>query len=119
SLVSLLRDEERAELESRLEGLGQSAAREEKRMRDAEGALRWYAQLDGLRREEESARADKETVERQLALAESKRKQVEAYEGALPARPFLEALDRERAAEAERARELSRAADERAAADER
>ncbi|HEY8430815.1 MAG TPA: AAA family ATPase, partial [Sandaracinaceae bacterium] len=119
SYYTLLSDEERAELEQRAEALGQSAAREQKRMREAESALRWYAQLEGLREEEESARREKERVERQLALAESKRRQVEAYESALPLRPFLEALDRARAELLAREGELALAAEAHAAAEAR
>lgn len=116
-LVSLLSDEERAEHEGRLVGLTLRAKEDELRMRDAERVLRWHALLEGLRREEQLAREEHEAVERQLALAESKRQQVAAYEEALPVRPLLEAADRAAALAAAREVELGRAAEERGAAE--
>ena len=73
----------------------------------------WHAQLDGLRREEAEAREDREQVVRQLALAESRRRELEAYAKALPVKPLLEALDRALRLAEKRAGEVEKAEEER------
>lgn len=112
--IPVLPEAERAEHQGRLTELERQALADEGRARDAEAAVAWHAQLDGLVREEREAREEHEHTMRQLALAESRRRELEAYEAARPLRPLLEAVDRASARLAERELERTRIASERA-----
>lgn len=116
--------EERELLDRRADELGLAVRRDEKATRDAEAAVRWHHQREVLRAEEAEARATSEAIERQLALWETRRRELDAIEGALPVRGPLDALtsaestSRELRAEVEvaaRAAEESRVASSEAA----
>lgn len=104
---------EREEHEQRLRELERLVSDDEAHAREAERALAWHALLEGLRREESEAREDHERTREELALAETRRAELEAYEAARPLLPLLEAADRASALRETRALELARVTEER------
>lgn len=100
--VRPLSAEERAQLEGQAEGLAHRQAEDRLAAADAAHAVRWHGELAGLRREEREALEAHRGVERQLALAETKRADLAAVDAALPFAPVLEAVDRARALRARR-----------------
>lgn len=115
-LLSVLSDAERAELESRIQELRRKCLIEERSGRDAKAALDWHAQLAALRQEENEAAEEHERIERLLALWETRRSELASYARALPVQPWLDALDRAKAALSARQNEGERAEAERSLA---
>ncbi len=111
--IEVLPEAERGEHERRLTELDQQVLANEARARDAERAVDWHAQLESLRGEERAACEEHEQTVRQLALAESRRLELEAYEAVRSLRPLLEAVDRAEVAVSQRATELARTETER------
>ncbi|MBX3275525.1 MAG: AAA family ATPase, partial [Sandaracinaceae bacterium] len=100
--VELLDPEARAGLVERCEALAIRVRQDELAQRDAERALEWHIAREGLLREELEAAGEGERLDRQLALWETRRRELEAYEAVRPLAPRWDA--RERAASVERAR---------------
>ncbi|MGF1469507.1 MAG: AAA family ATPase, partial [Sandaracinaceae bacterium] len=107
--IPVLSDEARAALEGRVPGLELAAAEADLAHRNAAEAVRWYGVLSGLTQEERQAEEALAQLRRQLALAETRRRELEAIEAAQPLRPALEAAEQARAA-ARRAAEAHDAA---------
>ncbi|GAB5549127.1 MAG: hypothetical protein SangKO_088870 [Sandaracinaceae bacterium] len=92
--VRPLAETERAQLEGQREGLLHRRAEDQLSAANAAHAVRWHAELAGLKREEREALDAHRAVERQLALAETKRAELAAVEAALPLAPVVDAADR-------------------------
>lgn len=105
--VPELSDEERTDLEEKLAALAIRAREDELAALNANAALRWHHELEGLKREERAAREDRQQTLQQLALAETKRHELAAWEAALPLRPFLDAVDQAERTLARREGELA------------
>lgn len=100
--VQALAPAARAELEEAKARLERSAAEAELELANARRAVSYYQHLDSLISEEADAREVLAAVSRQLALAEPRRREVEAVEAAEPLRGEVEGVDRAKATRATR-----------------
>jgi exonuclease SbcC len=98
SMVRVLDDAERARAEGELGGLEIRVHEDELAARRAADAVRWHHELDALKREERAALEEAARIEAQLAIAETRRRELEGFEEARPLRPDVEAVDRTREA---------------------
>jgi exonuclease SbcC len=95
--VPSLSVEERARLDGEVPGLALRTAEEELAWLTAAEALRWHHGLTKLRDEEREAREELARTERQLALVETRRRELEAAESVRALRPLVDAVDGARA----------------------
>ncbi|MCB9594855.1 MAG: AAA family ATPase [Sandaracinaceae bacterium] len=107
--IELLEAPAREALVAKCEQLAIGVRQDELARSDAERAVRWHHEREALAREELAAREDKERVERQLALWETRRRDLAAFEAVRPLAPLLKARDGAAGRAAERERELSQA----------
>jgi exonuclease SbcC len=93
-LVTILSDEERALHHEKRAELEIRVRTDELTLYDVQRTVEWHAALAVLTREEAEAREARDTIGRQLALAETKRVEIAAYEAARPLAPRIELVDR-------------------------